>query len=223
MQTMRILIVSDVHGVLSQVRRLKVQVPSTDLVLLAGDLTHFGPRDTAITVLEELSTVAPVLYVPGNCDYPDYSDLTGERYRSVHRRAVKVEEYWVVGFGGSPHTPFLTPNEYSEEEIEEGLRESLSTVPREEVENLILLTHAPPRGTDLDLTVSGTHAGSLAVRRIVEEYQPLLHVCGHIHEGRGVVRLGRTQVVNPGPLRRGFYALAEVRGGEVSLRLEKLP
>ena len=52
--------------------------------------------------------------------------------------------------------------------------------------------------------------GNLAVRRYIEERQPLLSIHGHIHEDRGVDLLGDTVLVNPGPLKEGYYAVAEL-------------
>jgi Icc-related predicted phosphoesterase len=40
--------------------------------------------------------------------------------------------------------------------------------------------------------------GSTAVREAITRYQPLLSVHGHIHESKGVAKLGRTLAVNPG-------------------------
>jgi uncharacterized protein len=40
--------------------------------------------------------------------------------------------------------------------------------------------------------------GSTAVRDSILHYQPMLSVHGHIHESRGVAKLGRTLTVNPG-------------------------
>ena len=40
--------------------------------------------------------------------------------------------------------------------------------------------------------------GSIAVRRFVEERQPLIALHGHVHESQGVERLGRTICLNPG-------------------------
>jgi Icc-related predicted phosphoesterase len=34
--------------------------------------------------------------------------------------------------------------------------------------------------------------GSVAVRAAIEKYEPALSVHGHIHESRGVTKLGRT-------------------------------
>ena len=40
--------------------------------------------------------------------------------------------------------------------------------------------------------------GSVSVRRLVEARQPALALHGHIHEGRGRYKLGRTVGINPG-------------------------
>jgi Icc-related predicted phosphoesterase len=71
--------------------------------------------------------------------------------------------------------------------------------------------HAPPYGSNLDSApqlnpdmtyVAGGRAlipvGSRAVRDAIAEYGPVLSLHGHIHEGRGAVKIGRTLAVNPG-------------------------
>jgi Icc-related predicted phosphoesterase len=40
--------------------------------------------------------------------------------------------------------------------------------------------------------------GSKSVRTVIEKYQPLLGLHGHIHESSGYLKIGRTQCVNPG-------------------------
>jgi uncharacterized protein len=40
--------------------------------------------------------------------------------------------------------------------------------------------------------------GSVSVRAMLEEYQPLLSLHGHIHESAGIVPIGSTVAVNPG-------------------------
>ena len=64
----------------------------------------------------------------------------------------------------------------------------------------ILLTHAPPYGTKTDTLPSGEHAGSTSIRKIIEEYQPTLNLCGHIPESRGIDQIGTltaTPVIYP--------------------------
>ena len=75
----------------------------------------------------------------------------------------------------------------------------------------LFVTHAPPYGTKTDLLPSGDHAGSTSIRKIIEEFQPTLNVCGHIHESRGVDKIGKTKVVNPGELSEGYGCLIDIQ------------
>jgi hypothetical protein len=61
--------------------------------------------------------------------------------------------------------------------------------------------------------------GSAVIRSFVEREQPDLVLCGHIHESRGSDRIGRTQVVNPGPALARHYAVVEA-DGRVEVRLD---
>ena len=40
--------------------------------------------------------------------------------------------------------------------------------------------------------------GSTAVAEAIAQHQPVLSLHGHVHQGRGSTRIGRTVVVNPG-------------------------
>jgi Icc-related predicted phosphoesterase len=67
----------------------------------------------------------------------------------------------------------------------------------------ILVTHCPPFDTKLDITDSGVHAGSRAVKKIIDQKQPLLSLHGHIHEsfrvsGAETDASGPCLSVNPG-------------------------
>ena len=55
--------------------------------------------------------------------------------------------------------------------------------------------------------------GSHAVRQVVEQYQPLLGLFGHIHEAKGTAHLGRTLCINPGSL----YEQGRLQGAIVNL------
>ena len=52
----------------------------------------------------------------------------------------------------------------------------------------VLVTHEPPKGV-LDLTYHGFTAGSSFLRNLVDNarVKPRLWLCGHIHEGRGIL------------------------------------
>ncbi len=59
-------------------------------------------------------------------------------------------------------------------------------------------TTDPPAPIVVAGVAQSAPAGSHAVRDAVERHQPLLQLCGHIHEARGLVKIKRTTVVNPG-------------------------
>jgi Icc-related predicted phosphoesterase len=42
--------------------------------------------------------------------------------------------------------------------------------------------------------------GSTALREVIEKVKPLLGLHGHIHEGRGTSRIGKTLCINPGSM-----------------------
>lgn len=60
---------------------------------------------------------------------------------------------------------------------------------------IIVCTHVPPHGIR-DKTTHGNNAGSPEFKEIIEEVQPLLWLCGHIHEARGIEKFEETTVIN---------------------------
>ncbi|MCA9486888.1 MAG: metallophosphoesterase [Candidatus Woesearchaeota archaeon] len=69
---------------------------------------------------------------------------------------------------------------------------------------IILLTHNVPYKTKLDKVhapqsyAHNKHYGSKIARKLIEEYSPLLCIGGHIHEGQGKTKLGKTLCINAG-------------------------
>lgn len=55
--------------------------------------------------------------------------------------------------------------------------------------------------------------GSTAVRKAIEKYQPLLGLHGHIHESKGVTKIGKTLAINPG----SDYQQNQLRGVVIDL------
>ena len=102
------------------------------------------------------------------------------------------------------------------------------------------MIHVPPYDSGLDTapildenlrpTVSAGDVlrgpvGSTAVRRLIETYQPLLGVHGHIHESGGERRIGKTVCINPGSeanhgILRGFLVDVGDAGVERVQRVE---
>jgi uncharacterized protein len=191
-----------------------------DLLIVTGDLTHYGHRQDARQVIEKLGAgcQGKLLAVSGNLDHPEVADYLAELNISLHGRGVDINGVGLFGLGGSNPTPFNTPYEFQEEELER-----LLTAGHRQIRDLpcrILVSHAPPYGTAADRLGNGAHVGSLAVRRFIEQEQPDFCLCGHIHESRGEERLGRTLVLNPGMIRDGGWIGVNTGSGRCEAGLE---
>ncbi len=197
---MKLLALSDLHGDYSHIESILNRAGEIEAVLIAGDLTDFGPDDKALKLLEMFRV--PVLAVPGNCDNPsllkvlDKNENTINLHNSLHR----MGELTFIGLGGSNPTPFNTPFELSEKKIGEYVGTLLSG---SKGGMMILLSHAPPLNT-MDKLPHG-NVGSAALARYLGRFD--LIVCGHIHEARGMVRVNGTTVVNPGIASKGQGAI----------------
>jgi Icc-related predicted phosphoesterase len=146
---------------------------------------------------------------PGNDDWFVIDDMI-DAAKLIHpcdRRVVDLGEHEMVTSSASNPTPWDTPREMNEEDLEKHLAELCAQV--KNYETAIFNFHVPPHGFSLDLCPKLTedlvmsaeekiHAGSIGARKMVDKYQPLLGLFGHIHESRGAQKSGRTLMINPG-------------------------
>ena len=85
----------------------------------------------------------------------------------------------------------------------------------------IFILHYPPRGVfDIirdkkDNPMNGQSAGIGFFSEAIRKYNPLLVLCGHMHEYQGMKKLHGVPVVNPGDAEKGKYAIVEVENGRV--------
>ena len=213
---MRIVAFGDLHGKVASIDPICARSEKADLTIVAGDITSFGSPGQAERIVARVRGHAMrVLAIAGNCDSRAISDRLDEMGVGIHAKGQVIQGIGFFGVGGSGNTPFNTPFELAEIETERALRLGLSEVSG--VARRVLVSHAPPWGTGLDVVRSGQHAGNRAVRRFIEEEQPDLVLCGHIHESAGVDHLGATTIVNLGPARDGCYAIIDI-GVEIAIR-----
>jgi uncharacterized protein len=146
-------------------------------------------------------------------------------------RVVEIDGLEMLSTGWSNETPWKTERECTEPELKERILSMVEQL--REPSASIFNIHVPPHGTNLDqcpkldeelrpVSSGGnpvmTSAGSAAVRELIEAYQPVLGLHGHIHEGRGKTRLGRTICVNPGSVySEGVLngSLIRIKNGEI--------
>ena len=152
-------------------------------------------------------------------DRKDYFlNLIG-KYKNVHLANyshVKIGGYIFIGMRG--HSSPGKPGSKAFRKHKRKLDKLFKRFRKENGEGkIIFVSHNVPYNTKLDRigmkahkSVRGEHYGSKMARRIIDQWQPILAVGGHIHEGRGKQMLGKTLCVNPGSAHMGEYAIVEV-------------
>ena len=71
------------------------------------------------------------------------------------------------------------------------------------------------KDVDKEIVERKRHYGSKMARRIINSWQPVLHVGGHIHESAGKDKIGKTTLINPGSAHEGKGAVVELGDGKV--------
>lgn len=193
---MKLLIFSDIHGDRRALERL--MAIDADYYFCAGDVVSWARGlDAMGDVLKRRGDRVYVL--PGNHESPEQITAFAEKYGLVdfHGGTVEAGGFHIVGLGCSNITPFGTPGEYTEDELERRLHAFDGLKP------MIAICHVPPFGTALDRITNLRHAGSKAMRAFLQREQPRYFFCGHIHEAAGASeKLGETSAMNVGP--RGY-------------------
>jgi len=178
------------------------------------------------------------IYATGGNDDEYYVDEILQASKSIVNPATEPVQlndlYEMISCPYGNITPFKCPRDISEDELHMKIEEVVSMV--KDFQNAIFNFHVPPINSNLDRCpkldtntnpptpiVEGGEvlmygAGSLAVRAAIEKYQPLLGLHGHIHECRGITRIGRTLCCNPG----SEYSEGIVRGVIVNLDNKKV-
>jgi len=151
---------------------------------------------------------------PGNDDMPEIDPeiAASKHVRSVEGQVIPLDEHHeMASTGWSNPTPWNTPREEPDEALRRRIDAVLSQV--KNMPSAVFNFHAPPYGSGLDEAPELTKdlrpayagrslvpVGSKAVLEAIEKHKPLLGLHGHIHEGKGSRKFGRTLCVNPGSM-----------------------
>lgn len=215
---MRIAYVVDVHDRFDSVSRAASDLGPLDLLIVGGDITTGGTPDDAVRAIESWrSLAARILAVAGNMDSAAIDDRLADLGVALDGRGFVFGDVGVFGVSAAPPTTFLTPYELDDDELQRRIEAGHADVAACRIR--VFCPHAPPRDTACDRLRSGEHVGSIVVRDFVEREQPDLVLCGHIHDSRGTDEIGRTQVVNPGPVTAGHYVVVEI-DDSIAVRLD---
>ncbi|MGH7495727.1 MAG: metallophosphoesterase family protein [bacterium] len=216
---MRLLCITDIHSDRKRFEQILQREQEPDLLIIGGDFTNFGPPPEAEGLLDLALLHCPiVLAVAGNCDSSDIDAMLHRRGVSLHANGKEING---IGFFGLSAMPPWRGDmyEFSEKQLDFFLSQGYDKV--KSLSRLVLVSHPPPHNTKVDRNASGRNVGSTAVRAWMDKAKPVLVVCGHIHEARGVDESGGTKIVNCGPARNGYYAVADV-AEKVTIELKQI-
>lgn len=171
---------------------------------------------------------------PGNDDVFALDDLlrASQTVTLAEGRAIAIDEqHHLISSGWSNRTPWHTYREEDEEGLRARYEAMIGQLPNPQ--RAIFNFHVPPYACGLDdapeLTAdlrpknagqSVVPVGSTAVRAVIERYQPMLGLFGHIHEARAATRIGKTLCINPGSIYeqgRLMGALVKLENGKIKI------
>src|SRR5437868_5071170 len=172
----------------------------------------------------------PCILNGGNDDIWEIDDIIEDSpcVQFGEGKLLDVGGFHLVSMGWTNPTPWDTFREAPEEELTPRIDAVAELVP--DMDRAIFNFHAPPYGTGLDeapaldASLRPIHGGAVmkpvgskAVRDAINRYQPMLSVHGHIHESRGVKKMGRTLAINP----RSVYGDGVLQGALLDLNAKK--
>lgn len=192
---MKILAAGDLHGDTRLAKELaeKAEKEKADLVILCGDLT-LAEQSTEGIIGPFLAKQKKVLFVPGNHETIATADFLAELYNitNLHGYSIKYKDIGFFGCGGAN----IGLSQLSEKEIFETLKKGFANI--KDAKKKIMITHIHPSGTMME-KFTQFFPGSNGIKKAIEEFEPDLLLCSHVHEAEGIEeKLGKTKVINVG-------------------------
>ena len=190
------------------------KAPQDEIENIFADLECKTLKEWLDIIPKKLTNDVKVLIHPGNDDKFELDEVIKANSYVTYAEESVVSldgEHEAACLGWSNPTPWNSPRECSEEELMTKLEKLASQV--QNVDRSLFCLHCPPYESQIDQAplldkdlrpvMEGGRpklipVGSKSVRAIIEKYQPLLGLHGHIHECRGFMNIGRTRCMNPG-------------------------
>ncbi|PJE81814.1 hypothetical protein COU58_00615 [Candidatus Pacearchaeota archaeon CG10_big_fil_rev_8_21_14_0_10_32_42] len=186
---MKILAISDIHGDLGLVKKIEklINKEKIDLVILAGDQTWFEKMEEGLV---GPLTKKTALIIPSNHESENTIKKWEKIYpnlKSIHKQSFEKNG---VGFFGSGTLEWGMINKKSQ--IYEELKNAHEKI--KHLNKKIMITHEPPAGSAIELL---GFPGTYGITKAIEKFSPDILICGHIHEGGGLIeKIHNTKVIN---------------------------
>ena len=190
---MKILAFVDNHGDQKSLDIVAKKTHDVDVLVCAGDITIF--EDKLKSTIKELADIGkPLIIVHGNHEFATNMSKICSLYENVHfihEAYCIIDEVLFLGYGGGGFSTI----DKKFDDITKEFKKILKKNPKKKV---VLVTHAPPHKTKLDM-LDNQHFGNKSIYNFIVEEQPMLSISGHFHETAGMIdKIDKTLVVNPG-------------------------
>ncbi|MBC8494564.1 metallophosphoesterase [archaeon] len=188
---MKILAFADHHGSPSDFAEVIRKAKEVDLIICLGDFTIF--ENEIEYIMNQIDRLPKkVLLLHGNHEDEDTTRFLSEHSKNIqflHEAVFETGKYAFIGYGGGGFATTDPRFEMVSKKFPEVMKGKKT----------ILLLHGPPYGTKQDLLAIG-HVGCKSFRKFIEEHQPALVLCGHLHETFYTKdKIGKSKIINPGP------------------------
>ena len=193
---MKLLVFSDVHSQKKYIDILieKAKKEKPDFLICAGDLADWG--ENLIGLAKEFDHLnIPMILIPGNHEEAE-EDIKkiSEQTKNIiylHSGSYELNNIIFFGYGGGGFSRI-------DKQFERIIEKFKKTIKDKKV---IFVTHAPVYETKTDYVPGVGHVGNKSILKAIKDINPVLVVCGHIHDSAGKVdKVGNTVIVNPGPV-----------------------
>jgi len=225
---MRITFISDTH---SKHNQIKKDLPGGDLLIHAGDMTSMGYQHEIIEFCKWFSKIdnyEDKIFIAGNHDWGfidpiifkssrivDIPQKTKEILEKYQGFEYLQDEEMVLYFDGpngdrpednihiygSPWQPEFYDWAFNLPRNGEELKEKWNMIPER---TDILVTHGPAWGFVDQIIGTTNHLGCELLTERITQIKPKIHVCGHIHSGRGYYFEGNTHFINASVLNERY-------------------
>lgn len=189
---MKFISLSDTHG-----QHRKLILPKGDVLIHAGDVSKLGKQHEIEDFIDWFGNqnFKYKLFIAGNHDFwfekatdLDLEKMIPKEIVYLNDSGIDIEGFFIWG---SPITPWFYDWAFNKHRGD-AIAKHWELIP---ANTDILITHGPVHGI-LDRTFSNIHVGCEDLKHAIDRIKPKVHICGHIHEGYGMLDKEETLFIN---------------------------
>lgn len=216
---MKVAVFSDTHN-----KHKQVELPECDIAIFAGDLSSVGHKhevESFINWYGKQYQCKHKVFIAGNHDksfdkkffhiFEDHDlfkenehlgkpgwlvDMLDRAKAVLHIHYLENSSIVLEGIKiwGSPITPSFYKQYWAfNADRNEDIQSYWNKIPKDAN---IVVTHGPVHGKLDFIPESSEYVGCVDLKAKIEEINPLMFICGHIHSGRGIYNTDKTLYVN---------------------------